>query len=506
MISLTPQPDAPSKPPATAKKTSLEEEDDFLEELPPMDGDDDAKGVDDASDNLGEDDIATEESSLDDSTMGGDPGLGVDLLGTEGGNLDDARDARDADDLDVGEGVGDLAEAKGLLEDLDELGVGEEDFGLVGGRDSGELDRGEEGPDTADDELREDELPEMDADDEGEGEGESNPRPRAITADPWAVPGDDVQHPWDDRAWQRAGVPLRVGGMGGVVVLTPGALAMAGGKVLATATPAGTCAVAEAKGLEGQVIEGLVAGGENLVAATPADGLFVSRDAGATFAPRNGWRDSLAPADARRASAMAATAGDLWVVTRTGRLLAGRDSGATWSEPLRGVRVTAVQATGGDEIAALGLAAPTGEARLVLGSASTLHVEALPSLPRGIRMGVGAPFVRAPGALAFVLEGVGVFRLVDGDAWERIEGTADATALTFIDAKGTLVVALYDVEGERSFLLRVPAKATPRIVAELGGELEDADAPSKVSALAWDAVANIVWVSGTFGLTAFRVS
>jgi hypothetical protein len=142
--------------------------DDEIDELPPLDGADDGEAeatyddlVDDASDDDSLDDATGEDDPVDPSD--------IDAEGAESGWLDDAEDA---DALDMGSELSTFEESGGHDPKLDfeELGVDGEDFGLGGDESAASLDAGDEGPVAADEELREQDLPRLDADEEGEVE------------------------------------------------------------------------------------------------------------------------------------------------------------------------------------------------------------------------------------------------------------------------------------------------------------------------------------------------
>lgn len=155
-------------------------DDESLDELPPMDGGDDDVGeppAEDLDDDSGEgdadpfDDATGEADSLDEMTVEGALGTaagrglaretGQEIGAQENGWLDDAAEA---DDLEIGAHDLEIGESDDLRSDVDEPGVGEEDFGLGDGESKADIDGGEEGPDAADEELRVEDLPQLDAD------------------------------------------------------------------------------------------------------------------------------------------------------------------------------------------------------------------------------------------------------------------------------------------------------------------------------------------------------
>ena len=439
---------------ATPLPKRPEEPDDELGELPPLDGegDDEAHGtnvdeVDEVDD--GDDEGATD--LLDDSTGDGDPAdEEVDAAGTEGGWLDDATDA---DELDVGAHDLDDQERTNLLEDADEPGVGDEDFGLdpLGASMAG--DAGEEGPEGADDDLREEDLPRLDADDDGELEDE-------VFVDAWPLATDDERPPWDDRAWERvAGVPS-IGLARSVVPLGGPAAALVGGarvlRVDATgATPA------EAVG--GESIHGSAIAGVARLSAGPLVEL-------------------------------AAHGAHIWARTQGGALLESADRGAAWAA-LAADGVDAVTATPDGELVAV-----RGGA-VVRGPSLAAWGPPLPLLPAH-REG-SSPIVRARGAHVVVAAlGAGAFRS-DGGPWERLEGTGSVTAVTLLGDDGTTLVALHAAAEDRSWIARAGADGVARIVVEIGGEVDEGDDP-RVLDLAWSDASRVAWAVGPFGVAILR--
>jgi hypothetical protein len=171
-------------------------------DLPPLDG---KVGVDGDEENeappvLTDEDIDSEDAkdhgdALDDATGEGDPIDEVSVEGAEAGWLVDADDATGTDigtfDLSLSE-EGDILEADEpeVREADEELGVDEETV---------HTDGGEEGPLADDEELREEDLPALDSDEDGDVDDESLYDRAAMDLD------EELR--WDDRAWARAEAP-----------------------------------------------------------------------------------------------------------------------------------------------------------------------------------------------------------------------------------------------------------------------------------------------------------
>lgn len=172
-------------------------------DLPPLDGaeDGDAEVQESLDFDLGAD---VDAFALDDATSEDEP-IEFAVEGAESGWLDDAEAEEDLDvgafdlatddDADVRAESAEQAddEASGDADDWDDLALRVE--GSV-------IDAGEEGPFDADDDLREEDLPELDADEEGDAVVDVGPDEATFGAN------DEIR--WDDRAWEHLeGVPPR---------------------------------------------------------------------------------------------------------------------------------------------------------------------------------------------------------------------------------------------------------------------------------------------------------
>jgi len=255
------------------------EDDDGLDELPPLDG-----GAGDAPEpETGTDDLpegAGEGASLDDRTAEDEPpdASEIDLRGGESGWLEGTNEAKD---LDMGEvALLEFAENPGALDDLDELGVGDEDFGLREEQERGGLDMGDEGPLDDDEELREADLPALDADDEGDVDD-------AALIDP-GFGEEPLGVPWAERPWPRVGAPIGLTRGRAIACAARGALVAAcsdaGVAELLRVDLEGTCERLGAEGLEPAEVKALATQGRSIVAVEGAR-LLVSNDSGGHFSP-----------------------------------------------------------------------------------------------------------------------------------------------------------------------------------------------------------------------------
>lgn len=166
-------------------------------DLPPLDG---ALGGDEpemegaTADDL-EDHHHELGDALDDATSEGDPLDDFAVEGAEAGWLVDAEEGGKS--LDVGAFDLPFSDEGKLLEpDEPEIRLADEELGAS--EETVYMDGGEEGPLAADEELREEDLPALDADDDGDVADESLYEGGSIET------GEELR--WDDRAWDRAPV------------------------------------------------------------------------------------------------------------------------------------------------------------------------------------------------------------------------------------------------------------------------------------------------------------
>ncbi len=304
-------------------------EDDELDELPPLDADDDATvdgGDDEAIETDGSD-------SLDDAEADEVPMDALETEGAEGGWLDDAEDA---DDIEIDDE--DLAAFEGVNEaggDFDDLGVGEEDYGLAAGEQQRHMDGGEEGPTEPDEELRDQDLPALDADEEGEMDDS------ALVESTFA-PAADSSIPRAAHAWRGAGAPLDVGPARSVAVVGRGAIVAANGLVRVDLEGA-----SEPLAGPGERVDRLAAGFGLVAAVTESGGLALSRDDGVSFVvARKGDGESAA-------RDVAVSRGALWLLRRDGVLETSTHAAGEWTRVAAAPGAIAIVVEAGDAVATL---------------------------------------------------------------------------------------------------------------------------------------------------------
>jgi hypothetical protein len=398
----------------------------------------------------------------------------------------------EAEELDLGAG-GNTAfeEAEHLLADADEPGVGDEDFGLGGPDDAHGLDAGEEGPEAADEDLREEDLPRLDADEDGEVGDEE-------LIDPgFAERQEQPPMLWAEKRWELVGAPLTVGPTRAVVCA--GKAVVAASEGLVRADLEGATEALAARGLEGEVRK-LAIDSPIMAVATQGGALYVSRDAGASFEEPAGWRARVPDGSNAVAAEVLVDRNRVWVRTGTGALMLGRDAGASWEGPVAdGVAALALDGTGG--LVAVARRAGRGQLVRVDETGAATHT-AIPFDPR--------PLVAARGVhVACVARGGRVAQSVGDGEWRTVEGLGAVTALVFLDEAGTLVAAVYnEAEDATTLVLIAPGGAVGgawRAVADIGCGRGDAEGDARVTALARDDAHGVLWVAGGFGLLAFEL-
>lgn len=266
-----------------------------LIDLPPLDGaspdETGEESGDEGSDNDDLDPVPTDagKSALDDETGEDDPVDDEELDPVDEGGLDDVAAGVGAEFDEAPEFADDRTNrSANVLDDVDELGVGAEDFGLKEDASVTNVDAGEEGPTEAEEDLREEDLPLLDADGDGEGEDGDFYDLDGADAPPFA---------WADDRWvckAIEGVPAAVA----VVAVGSGAVAVAG-------EPPKLWGIVDglAEAIEPQ---GVPAGGwRSLRLARRTGELFIETDTG-DFVSRDGGRhfvripaDTEAPARSR---------------------------------------------------------------------------------------------------------------------------------------------------------------------------------------------------------------
>jgi hypothetical protein len=483
------------------------DEQDELEELPPLDGDsrDQPDAEPDYADLLEDDE---EEATLDDATGEDDPPdtNELDLNGRENGWLEEAGEAQD---LDLGTmTMLDFGNEGSKADDADEAGGGEEDFGLIDAPERGGLDAGDEGPLDPDEELREADLPALDADEEGEVDD-------TALVDSAFASDEPLGLPWAAEPWLRVGAPVALVGATAVACAARGALVAgryeAGSAEILLVDLEGTCERLAADGLDAAQVRVLSVEGPTVAAIAQQGRLLVSRDSGARFLPFADPISDVAASDAVLAS------GALWLCTRAGGLLVGATTADARPRGIAGQGPPTVQrcAVPG---AAAALTRDVGGGTGGVAVLVTDEAGRPTALVRGAagspirREVIDAPDARSPALfaargdhVAYAARRGGVVRRAAAGLWTPFEWEGRVTAIAFVDDAGTLVAATYSDGDDTTALVRLDAAGNASVVARLGGGQADADADGRAMALAHDEARGVVWVAGGFGVAAFAI-
>ena len=514
--------------PLTMRRRPAEHEDDELDDLPPIDG---ALGDDpDTPSELHEiDDPEAAEgglASLDDTTGEDEVPDLSELEGdeTESGWIDESADSPE---LDLGDSMlvdaGHEADENVSLEDGDEAPAPDEDFGVGESGERSTLDSAEEGPIGADEELREGDLPALDADD-GDDAKEKDEEEGLLDE---RVAGEEpVGVPWAAQPWARVGPPLGLAWIGltrGITALAcvaRGALvagrAESGSFELVRVDLEGARHTLAAEGLEGARITALAAAGDSVAAALDDGRLAISRDGGERF-------EIVVLSEGVAAADVALAGSVFWVRTRTGSLLvartdtAGRRTLERCAVPGAVVAICRDARDAHDQERDAGSHAP-GDAGVVALAVDDAGRPA--TLVRGREDGTVACEAvqvsggRPAGAIAARRDHVaylassargGVFiRQPDGQ-WKRLGWEGRVTALAMVDDAGTLVATTYSEADDSTGVVRVDPLGLASVVARLGAARDDADADGRAIAVAFDDPRGVLWVAGGFGVAAFAV-
>jgi hypothetical protein len=489
-------------------------DDDELADLPPLDGDSrDPPDGDGENDDLL--DGADQDATLDDATGEDDPvdTSDLDLDKVEGGWLGEAGEAEDLDMGDVAViDFGDdtsrpydpaSAQAEGNRELDDEARLADEDLGLVDAPERGGLDAGDEGPLDADEELREADLPALDADDEGELEDSALIDPAFASEEPLGL------H-WAAEPWARVGAPVALGTATAVACSGRGVLVVgrsdSGAPELVRVDLEGTCERLAAEGLDVAEVCALAADKQIVAAVLSGGRLLISCDSGVRFEPVAG-----PIGEGVSASDVVFASGRLWVRTRTGGLMVQNapDGESPEKQPIERCPVPGIAAaltcdTANNPRVAAALvvddtARPTAVIRIA--AAGSIRVDAV-DMPEADSP---ARFAAHGGRVAYAARGGGLVWCMSGVAWKLFEWEGRVTALAFVDDAGTLVASTYSDADDTTTLVRIDVAGSATVAARIGAAQADADSDGRVRAIAHDEARGVLWVAGGFGVAAFAI-
>jgi hypothetical protein len=461
-------------------------DDQDLDELPPLDGD----SGDDPGPEAPPDDLPDEskgDGGLDDTTGEDDP-ADASELDVDESDRDWLGEAQDAGDLELGdEDLLQISDDGASFIEADEPTDATGDSGLDEVREVGGLDSGEEGPVDADEELRDEDLPALDADDEGEVD--------VGLADEPFVGDQALDLPWAAQPLRRVGAPVPLVSSTTVACIVRGALvcgrADSGHFELLRVDLEGESQGLSARGLHGAEVVALAVEDEVLAAVLGDGRLLVSRDGGVRFEPA---AEGLIAEDAVLAR------GALWIRTSARGIAVSVAAGPFQRRAVGG----AVAAMSGDsESGMTALAVDEAETPIALlrgrpdGSIENERIAA----PEPC----GAELVAARGPFVAYPSRRGVVRRGEDGVWSSYRWQGLVTALEFVDDKGGLIAATYSDSDDTTGLVLLDELGRVSVVARLGPGRSDGDLDGRVLCLAFDDARGVIWVAGGFGVAAFAI-
>ncbi|MBV9946640.1 MAG: hypothetical protein JOZ69_07320, partial [Myxococcales bacterium] len=403
--------------------------------------------------------------------------------------------------------------------EAEEAGEDEGEYGFSDAPERGDLDGGEEGPVDADEELREADLPALDADEDGDLDD-------AALVDPTFASEEPLGLPWAAQPWSRVGAPVGIARATAVACVPRGALVVGrlegGAPELVRVDLEGSCDRLPAEDLRAGEVRAISVEARLVAAVLQGGQLRLSADGGRLF-----WPVVEPLAGGVAASDAVVAAGRLWVVTRTGGLLVtvardpavgletearptlpvDADGSPVERCPVPGIAVALAR----DPVAAA--RGESGIAALVVDDRArpTALVRAEPGGPMSREM-LDGPEARSPGLLAvrglhaaYAARHGGVVRRGTTQMWQPFSWEGTVTALAFVDDRGTLLCATYSDADDTTAFVRVDAGGDTSVVARVGGVAPDSESDGRVMAMAHDEARGVVWAAGGFGLVTFAV-
>jgi hypothetical protein len=493
-------------PPVGAPRRPATEEE--LDELPPLDGDDDEPDlvapaeIDESPPTAGDpfDDSTGEDAAVDPADLA--------PLAREASWVDEPPDALD---LALGDtGLTDFEEGRSAADDCDEPAIAADDIAFGETLDRVSLDAGDEGPLGADDELREEDLPAFDADEEGEPD-------EAGFWDEKALVEASASLPWAMHPWSGVGAPLPVVRARALVCVRRGALVAAqmdppspaGGlrrrgttgsraTELARVDLEGAVDVVDTSSvddLDGAEIDAVAAAADR-VALVLSDGrLFVSAGVSPRFERR---------AEGVVAADVLSLGETMWVRTRAGGLVVSTDNALSFARCAAPGRVVAIAPDGTERIAALVVGDAEGAIAVLRGARDGTVIREPVDAPPPARSG-SSPAFAAKGKLVAYATPTGVVRRGADGVWRSSSWGGRVTAAAFVDAEGTLLVATYSDADDATSLVRLDVAGEASVVARVGATPDHSDGDGLALAMACDDSRGVVWLAGGFGVAAFAI-
>jgi hypothetical protein len=511
---------------------------DDLERLPPLDGDgtegpEAPIAADDDLDPEAREEDDPRGDALDDSTPA-TAGQGVDLddlteaNAADRGWLDEPSDdqALDLGGYDLVQGSLDAREERAIAdratvwEEPDEAAPPDDDF-AASERVEGVDPLAEDGPVDADEDLRDEDLPALDADEQEGGADDAalldERLARGETHEPVGVP-------WSGAPWSRVGAPLGLRGVTALACLPRGLL------VASSAT--GVDASLLQVDLEGtrrgpplgaigaRPVKALAARGPLVAAVAEAQegreksDLFLSRNTAGRFDPLVRGVDVVGVVvGTHRVWAVTGDGALVSVATAEGGVVAA--AGTTPAPALEHHEIPgpakAIATNAEGVVVALVVAGDGRPAALVhgVGDGGTrwdaIAIPATPAdaSPSGARREAASYGVAARAGFVAVTSGSEIHRRNAAGVWQRHLVQGVTTASAFTDDAGTLLVAVYAPAEDATALVCVDIAGHASVVALVGALADDPDSDGRILALACDDAHGVVWVGGAFGVAAF---
>ena len=486
------------------------DDDDILDDLPPMDGDDD-DGDDETRGTFDEtelDPLDAVESSEDDGHSQTDLPVGelVDALPDEVEPDEDEGSAIETGDV----GIGFADEAANRPDDDDEGGVAGDDLSVgiaepreIGDEDTEQMGMGE----PIENEVDEDEFPELDSDEEAD-------LPGGLDVGELELPEEAPLPVWSDARWERdvtplVAVPMRcaTAAAGRVVAGGDGALSVAqddDGNLVCTWLPLDQITETEV-----MAIATVVAQPDRLLLAT-RHALLASNDGGRSVRPRALPRP--VRIGASFCTLVTSTSAPLaYATTTAGDLFVSADRGETWREMdgIGNVRALAADERGTAHVVAL-----QDEQLLWLRGddegqwcSTQLELDTIGDDARGTLL-----MAAREDMIVIADEGGRIAVSRDaGASWTSLRVPAQLVALAILPS-GEIVGAVYLESEDKSVLVRVDTRDELACVADLSpnvsldADVDPAEGMGQACALTWDEGRGCLWVAGRFGLVAWRPS
>lgn len=488
-------PTAEGSPPDAPNQT---DPDDFLEDaddefnLPPLDSDEDdhdqAAEEHDELPPLADDPGA---DPFDDATAADlETGIDIDVEETSSDDNEPAEDRIDTGHLDdslltIGVNAGGDSDHDGMSDedhedsDIDDDGFNDDDGGAEG---TGEA---------IEDEIEEDELPELDADEQGDYEEDVLADLLLMEATEGGLP------PWEAMSWEIAE------GAGAPVPCS--ALAIAAGRIVAAGdvvliVDEGAHAVHKTSFGSGAV--SVAVNEDMIVLGTRRGGLLVMPTGASSASPLAGWRSSSAPID------LAATPGRVWI--RSGETLWSMSTPTTPPVLTRDRGVLAIASTGATLVALTRTSEGFALERL-RGDDEGWQVTPLGTPERALLEAGSVKMAVAAGGRRIALGAKEGIRLSSDAALSfhsiALPGTI-AMAFAGDDERAPLLSLVANEGDSTACMVQIPVEGAPARLISLGGASPaQAALPSDnpafgPAAIAWDAARDLAWIACRAGLLA----